>query len=201
MDKLHLRENNRWENNLDTALVSFQHSLDQKPSPQSITRYKSVLAWSPPMGKGRGVCLKTMVSIHIFPSDQKSCIDSRLLNILVKKQLIFLTVFWSQQVFIWHSYLFPAHCRDPWVKEDAFVHLSEQGKAAKFFSCVSYPSQADKPKGQVFKRSSVLTVSTWSMVRPEEPRAMSAPKALQMHQTWKQIRFGETKWHTSTLIF
>lgn len=69
------------------------------------------------------------------------------------------------------------------------------------FSPVSYPSQAGKPKGQAFKRSSALTVSTCSMARSEKPRAVPAPKALQMHQTWEQIRFGETKWHTSTLIF
>lgn len=43
MDKLHLREKKRWEK-LDVALVSFQYSLDQKLSPQSISRYKSVLA-------------------------------------------------------------------------------------------------------------------------------------------------------------
>lgn len=149
------QRNNRWENNLDTALVSFQHSLDQKLSPQSITRYKSVLAWSPPMGKGRGVCLKTMVSIHIFPSDQKSCIDSRLLSILVKKQLIFLTVFWSQQVFIWHSYLFPAHCRDPWVKEGTFSRCicspvwAEQGSQIFLLCFLPKPGrQAQRPSFQ-----------------------------------------------------
>lgn len=81
-----------------------------------------------------------------------------------------------------------------------FTCLS-RARQPTFSPVFSSPGEAGKPKGQAFKRSSALTVSTCSMVRSEKPRALSAPKTLQMHQTWEQIRFGETKPHTSTPIF
>lgn len=173
MDKLHLREKNRWENKL--ALVSFQYSLDQKQSPQSITRYKSVLEWSPPMGKGRGVCLRTMVSIHIFPSGQKNCIDSGLLNILVKNNLILLTVFWSQQVFIGYGYLFPAHCSGLWGKEGTFSRCvcspAWAGQGSQLF-LLCFPPQVRQasPRAKLSKgplHSQLVLAAWWDQRNPE----------------------------------
>lgn len=155
-------------------------------------------------GKRGTVCFKTMVSIHIFPSSQKSCIDPGVLNILVKNHLIFLTAFWSQQVIIWYGYLFPAHSHDPWAKEGTFSRYIcspvRAGQGSQLF-LLCFPTQVRQACPRARLSRGPLHSQSCSMARSEKPRAVSAPKALQRHQTWEQIRFGETKWHTSALIF
>lgn len=171
MDKLHLREKNRGENKL--ALVSFQYSLDQKQSPQSITRYKSVLEWSPPMGKGS---LPQNHGFHPYFSLRPEKLHRfRTSEHIGENNLILLPMFWSQQVFIWYGYLFPAHCSGLWGKEGTFSRCvcspAWAGQGSQLF-LLCFPPQVRQasPRAKLSKgplHSQLVLAAWWDQRNPE----------------------------------